>query len=204
MKEETKELNNSYLKVGLIAILISFSVFALSDLLDVKSTNWFGIFMVNYGIAITYFIGWIVTKNFKWKLFTEKLPYTLIFIILCFISCFSLNRSLPIFKSSTTWLQVVLIITSLSILIKISSIQVPKFIQHFLYFWLGVACIIQLYYALYLIPIYGIGLVAFFFFGISLHTFALLFLLIGLIFLLKKEYKTLLNTNYIFQKSIKF
>ncbi len=186
-----------YLHMGVGMIILSFLVFINLDFewlpLEYKNNDdkFILTFFVNYGIAFIYFIGWITTNNFKWsKLFSEKLSYTLIFILLCLTSCFSLNRLIPIFRNSTIWLQAILLITSVSIVIKILNIHVPKFIQHFLFFWLGIACMLQFYYVVYLIPIYPFGLLGSFFLGMSLHTFAPLFLLIGLICLVRKELKT--------------
>ena len=124
--EERTIKNDTLLITGFFALIISFSLFAIGNFVEVNNermfekNNFFGLFIINYGIALVYLIVWIATKNFKFKkLFSDNLSYTLIFVLLCFISCFSLNRALPIFKSSTLWLQIVLILSSFSIAIKI-------------------------------------------------------------------------------------
>ncbi|MCP4520905.1 MAG: XrtN system VIT domain-containing protein [Cytophagales bacterium] len=180
-------------QIGLFLICISFGVFIFSDY-NTQSLNgfddWFLIFCTNYAIAFIYLVAWISTGNFKWsKLYSDKISFTLTFQLLCFISCFSLNHSISIFKSSTDWLQIVLVVSCLSLVIKFLNWGKQRYIQPILYFWLGVACIVQLYYASYLIPLYGIGLLASFFLGISLHIFTPLFLFIGLILFMKRELK---------------
>ncbi|BAV07791.1 hypothetical protein FLA_3822 [Filimonas lacunae] len=94
------------------------------------------------------------------------------------------------FDSSTTWLSVLLVIVSINYLLFPFFENWPVWIRYLQCFVLGVALVLFLYLALYLLPMYVFSAVAAFALGISLHTFVPLLFVIFTIKLLRRLAKT--------------
>jgi XrtN system VIT domain protein len=169
---------------GISLIIISTIVFLFPDFITIKD-GLFGIFVGNYGIAIIYFIVLLMNGIWSfWKKNYQSIPeYIALFLVLCLISAFSLNREIDIFHESALWLQVYIVGMCLCFI----GISFRKFLpaacSYGLFFFLGASFLLCTYFSIYLAPFYHIGLFAFFILGLSLHLFIPLLFAIFIIWL---------------------
>ncbi|MDX5348355.1 MAG: XrtN system VIT domain-containing protein, partial [Hymenobacteraceae bacterium] len=122
----------------------------------------------------------------------------LLFLVLALISCFSLNKEIPIFQNSAVWLQVYLCIISASFIAFYFREALPKYLLHLVLLVMGSASVGMLYFSLYLLPLYPIGLIGIIALGISLHVFVPAAILITLVQAFRKVYKTEATALYSF------
>lgn len=172
-----------YLLSGFILLAISFLVFAPT--MQTESFGWdifTQSFFVNYGIFVVYLIMLMIRNRaeyggiFKFK----SLAHNLLLLELANLSAYSLNRSIPVFQVSTDWLVHYLLIYNLAILLFIlRKDRRPDSINLSLLLLISSGIVFQLYESSYIVPFYGFGLVACWFFGISLHVFIPLWFLIA-------------------------
>jgi XrtN system VIT domain protein len=159
------------LVTGLVLILASFCIFALTQKLENDSVG--GVFFVNYVIAAGYLIAVFVyaVSLPKMPLSKGKLAYTLLMLILFFISAFALNREMNVFDRSVTWLCAWLIVSCIALIAAIFHQFFSPVWKQILFFFLGMAFVLFVYYAVYLLPLYGISVIGLLAVGISVHTY---------------------------------
>lgn len=171
------------LLLGLILLMVSFICFIGTIQSEAVALDFFSqSFFINYGLFATYLIILLVNNHRKfgrWWRF-KSLSHNLLLLQLGNISAYALNRTIPVFNVSTDWLVNYLLIYNLGlILFALRKDRQPDSINFTLSFVLATGLIFQLYETLYIGPIYGLGLVAFWFFGLSLHAFIPLWFLIA-------------------------
>jgi XrtN system VIT domain protein len=196
MKNQTQHIfKDATFSIGIGLILLSLTIFMFPEFFTFEKSegSYFGIFVLNYLIAIIYFIiAWIrEIQGFRLGFLLKKIEYGFIHLILCLISAYSLNRSIPIFEQSTPWLQVVLFLQGVILLMVFIKNQLPLWLQFSLWMLLGSVFSLFLYFSLTLIPIYPFGMIAAIGLGISLHAFVPLWFVIALLtYLLRKDNRT--------------
>jgi XrtN system VIT domain protein len=181
--------------IGIGLIILSLVIFLIPEtpLFGKSFERTFGIFMMNYFISIIFLvIAWVrEIHKFRWSAFHQKMEYGFLHLILCLISAFSLNREIPVFEKSTTWLQIALMLQSIILIVLGMRRQLPAWTQTLLFGLLGIVFMLFLYYSIYLIPLYPLALVAFPALGISFHALVpLWFVLVILFYLLRKDNRT--------------
>ncbi|MBL0342229.1 MAG: XrtN system VIT domain-containing protein [Bacteroidetes bacterium] len=178
------------LLVGLILIAISTALFLLPDFnfIQFNKDSYFGLFFTNYFLATLYLLFLLINSiiKFKWAIFKNNLEYVILLLILYLISAFSLNREIPVFEQSTEWVCIFLTTQCVTLIILVFRKYFPFFIRYILSVVLGAGILVYIYYAIYLVPLYLIGMLGTPFFGISLHVFTpLLFVLFTCLLLAK-------------------
>lgn len=172
--------NTMYLS-GIILIILSLFVYLITGNNSFAvSSNHFGVFFICYGLSIIYFV-LMVVKGFigrKWPFFRTNLYYTIPLVILLTISAFTLNREICVFERMTDWVSVLLILQCIVMLAFPFIGQFPSFMRNILCFCLSFIAPLILYFSIYMIPYYPIALIGSFLFGMSLHVFVPLFMLI--------------------------
>lgn len=176
---------------GLIMVAISAIIFGLT--INIEQENSTGVFFVNYALSAVYQICLFVHlfSNYKWHWGQGKLHHTVLLLILLFISAFSLNREMNVFDSSVTWCSIWIILSVITLILasnfKLIFLQKSRYV---LFFFVGLALILFIYYSIYLFPLYVISLIGLAALGISIHTYVPLFLTIVTISLIIKAIRT--------------
>jgi XrtN system VIT domain protein len=172
-------LQDKMLLWGFASIALSSTILFFSE--DIMKTNdgsGFSIFFLNYAFTGIYSIA-VWARAFRYhrgKLSQSKLDYTVLMLLLWFISAFSLNRLMNVFDESTKWLTVLIIICSLSLIAGLFILKLPVFLKHVISFFLGLALMLFIYYTFYLVPLYVFSAPAALGIGISLHSYVPLLL----------------------------
>lgn len=170
-------LKDPVYKTGLILVTISFLIFALTT--NITSDISAGIFVINYSIAIIYQIYLITSwyKEYKWKWGKGDLRHTVLLLVLLFISAFALNREMNVFDASVTWCSVWIILSATAVLLASNlNGSANRLWKTSIFFALGSALVLFIYYAIYLFPLYLISLVGLLAIGISIHSYVPAFL----------------------------
>ncbi|GAA4300755.1 hypothetical protein GCM10023183_11230 [Nibribacter koreensis] len=142
-------------------------------------------FFVNYAFAALYLFILFFSPSVKIRHLVKQADYLFLFLVMGLISCFSLNRDLPIFQKSVEWLQVVLLVVSLAMMAYPLRKSLPYLLRQVLLLLLGAGLVLFTYFALYLLPFYLVGTIGAIALGIGLHIFipactvVLLFLALG-------------------------
>ncbi len=160
---------------GLVLTFLSGIIFLFPDFAQEKfqGDDFFGVFFFNYALAVCYFFVLLCSGllRFRWTLTKNYTENIFLFLILSLISSFSLNRSIPIFEESATWLTVSLVGLGATLIAVCFRRHFPRPVVTCLYFLLGAGLVLYLYFSFYLLPFYPIGLIAGIALGISLHVF---------------------------------
>ncbi|MBC8111226.1 MAG: XrtN system VIT domain-containing protein [Verrucomicrobia bacterium] len=175
---------------GLIFVACSSLFFFIAEWHIIPIQNNFGWFCMNYIFTGLYFLVMMI-DNFKKhgrSLLKIRQEYVLLFLILGLFSAFALNRDINVFNKSEYWLEWYLSISTLSVLLYCFRQYLPDWLQYPVYFILGAGLLMYLYFSVYLLPLYLVGLVAFFVLGLSLHIFMPLGFLIQVIILARKSF----------------
>lgn len=174
-------------KLGLVFIVVSFSIFSLGDWIGTKEPMC--VFFANYIISVAYLLG-LLFHNFskyRWAISKGKLQHTILLLVLWFISAFSLNLEMNVFQTSTNWLSICLVIACTSLLTaSIFTSFNSTILRNIIFVCLGFALVIFSYYAIYLLPLYLVSLIGILALGIALHTFVPLFLIIATLVLMRR------------------
>lgn len=191
-----KSARDKPLLTGIGLVAFSVLLYTISDQMKLQRNGVFSpLFFLHYGLALGYAVYLIFScgKRFFF-LFNEKVrAYHLLLLMLFNISAFALNRTLPIFNESATWLIVFLVAENILLLVYCIIPTPSKAIASLFLFIFGISLCFHLYQTFMVVPYWSIGLIAFFFFGISLHILVPLFYLLGLYSVSKhllSQYKT--------------
>ena len=184
--------------IGMGLVLLSLGIFFLPRLMTGNELpgSYFGIFLVNYGISIVFFIVVWIRENhelsFVW--FQQKVEYGFIHLILCLISAYSLNREIPVFEQSAYWLKIFLVLQGAILLFAFIKHRMAEWLQFIFWVAIGIIFSLFLYLIVYLIPIYPFGIIVSPALGISLHAFVpLLFAVALVLYLLRRDNRTARN-----------
>ncbi len=188
--EKSIRLTDPVYLTGIILILLSLFVYLISGNNSVAtSSNYFGLFFINYGMTLFYF-SMVLIKGFvgfKWPFFRTRITYVIPLCVLMTISAFALNREVCIFEKMADWVSVLLIIQCIMLLAFPFISEFPKFIRGIMSFCIAFILPLITYFAIYLMPFFLIGLVGSFIIGISLHVFVPLFMLITICVLMYRS-----------------
>ncbi|HWZ22012.1 MAG TPA: XrtN system VIT domain-containing protein, partial [Cytophagaceae bacterium] len=168
---------------GLALVALSFTLYLITgNYIQTDENNFLNYFWIHYVISGLYFLILLVNGliKFKWAIIKADIHNTFLYLILCMISCFALNREITIFYDSTTWLNYALVILAINVILTPFRNKFYIWMDVLYFFILGIGSIICLYFTLNLFPYYGIGIAGFLFLGISLHVFIPLIVVIYL------------------------
>jgi XrtN system VIT domain protein len=156
---------------GFLLIILSAAVLVVT--MPLSSENFTGGFFINYAISGGYLLFVFIRTLVKhgWRLSKGKINSTIMLLVLWFISAFALNREMNVFDSSVTWLSAWIIISSIALMLATMYAVLPKYINCIVFFFLGSALVVFIYYAIYLLPLYIISVIGIIAIGISLHTY---------------------------------
>jgi XrtN system VIT domain protein len=149
----------------------------------------FGLFSAHYLFCVVYGIVLLVTgfMRFRWRVSHGSIRYTLLWLVLFLISAYALNRELPVFQESTGWLCAYLVLSAAACIAYGVYEKLPVAARCLLLAVLGAAFVLFVYLAIYLLPVYLLGAMAFFVLGISLHTFVPLLFVVYLLVVFSRE-----------------
>ena len=162
---------NKYKYYGYFLIITSLSCFILSEQSVIVNDIFGAFFMVNYGLALAYLPILFIDKIGANKKFFSgfKLANTSISLVLFNISAYSLNRSLVVFRESTDWLTVFLLLFNLAILLYSFKEKLPVWSHYLVVIIISTGIVFEVYQSILILHLSTLGLAVFWFFGISLH-----------------------------------
>lgn len=173
-------LQNKTIVTGLVLSIFSTIVFSIPEIFQYKTNDFWGLFFINYSLTAIYFIilfaRWV--SKHKWRLFRFDTREITPLLILGMFSAYALNRDMRVFHVSVDWLCIVLIIFGAAAFLHSLLGDENKNWNKVVAFLLGIGIPFFLYLSVYLAPIYLVSAVAFFFLGVSLHSFVPLVILI--------------------------
>lgn len=162
--------------VGLSLIFVSLGCYFASDIFQPNTDDYFSLFMANYILLQLYFIYLWGGGNFK-KGRKGRNTFA-VYLTLCLISCFSLNKSVEIFSVSTDWWAVTLGLCCVNYIAYAFKEVLPPLLRTLMAFILGISTCCFLYLTFCLLPACVIGAIGGLFFGIGWHVFIPLLFLI--------------------------
>lgn len=170
--------------MGLILILITSTILVLSSENRRINTSFFddaGGFFLNYFLTGIYLLSVLVSNTpfFKFNRIDRRL--TVIILILFSISSLTLNTSMVLFAEFTLWTKIYLLSFYAAFLGIVFLDKIPQFLRYVVFFFLGAGIVMTTYFALYLAPIYHIGIIGLILFGMSIHLYIPLFVTIAVI-----------------------
>lgn len=166
----------TYLRFGVILILCAATVYGIAQLAGLKEEGYFGIFIINYLVAVVYGCTIIFSKRLRSG--TDGLNCFLLCLVLALISAYSLNHIMPVFESSVPWLSCCLVVVA-GVYTSLGYIERFRPWQRILAgFIVGVGFMLFLYLSIFLMPVCPFALFGSVFLGISLHAFVPLFFVI--------------------------
>lgn len=182
METTTSQWRNKAYFIGLILVPVSLFFFLLPFFTNVSGPDKSGLFIPCFVISLIYFIGtWASGQLRKGR---NGIYPIFVFLVLSLISAFELNREIVIFNESVDWFSILLIGLCVNYVSLYFFHSFPSWLQHVSVFITGISLAVFIYLALYLSPVYFIGIFAAVFFGISLHVFIpLLFLIYSIVFI---------------------
>ncbi|HRI60816.1 MAG TPA: hypothetical protein PK228_13855, partial [Saprospiraceae bacterium] len=177
---------------GLVLLAISTVLFVVKPA-AARGEETFGWFMLHYLLVWLYMIVLWVDKRLRWWMFGARraeYPTMLLLLMLWLISCFALNREVTIFQPSAPWLNWHLGLSGLACVAFAWHERMPSAARWALWFVLGTAIVLFIYYAIALVPVTVFSVIVFWFFGLPLHAFIPLVLSIYLGLILKNAVLT--------------
>ncbi|MGB4775502.1 MAG: XrtN system VIT domain-containing protein [Daejeonella sp.] len=175
---KTTIFSDPIIAIGLGLITLSTLIFYISDERFIgvnrgSDGTELGAFFLNYIITVIFSFVVIINSFIKhrWSFSKSKIEYTILLLVLWFISAFSLNREMNIFDTAVGWLCVLINLSCVVLILTIFRDKLPGFIKYLVSFFLGLSFLLFLYYAIYLTPLYPVSCIGFFVFGISLHSY---------------------------------
>lgn len=164
--------------IGLGCLLLNFLIFyytVVDSLLD-------GAFIIPWSVAVLYSIWLMNAGKLRWfwkKQRLEYLHHRLLLGYVWLISCFALNRVMPIFSPSATWLMFAIVMAGASAILFTWEAYLPRWLRSVLFALMGCSTVIWGYYAFILTPYNVLGIPALLLLGISIHCFVPLLLAIS-------------------------
>lgn len=167
-------LGDSTYLIFLATLLINVIIFWVTSWpLDVPGDFEFFIFCLHYATAVVLFFTLMRSKQSAY--YQSKFTIMLLTFL---VSAFALNRVIPVFKESASWLCVALLVTGLNMLLFHLWNSLPVWAKRCMSFMMGAGMLLLAYFALYLMPLYGFSVIGLLVLGISIHTFVPAFLII--------------------------
>ncbi len=187
-------LKDDFTATGLTLIVLSSITFGLFSWFAKPESDALVPFLLNYIAAFVYgimLISKLVSKFRKGKSSDREFTVpVLLWLVLSLISCYSLNRSLPVFQQSTLWQCIYLVVTCVAATAMVWHKQLPQLVLRVIYFVLASALPLMLYLTIYLLPLSFLGLVGSILLGVGAHTFIPLIFSITLCVILWNQART--------------
>ena len=170
---------------GLIFIVISFAVFLIRlEFPTQPNFDFNGVFLVNYLLAVGYFVILLVSKRLKKG--RNGLPVLILLLVISLISCYSLNMDMNVFDDSSFWFCIVLIVICLNFMTYGWFIYFPEWARILFFIIAGFSFSVFVYLSIYLLPLYLFSIPGILLLGTSLHTYVpMLFCIYILVLLLR-------------------
>ncbi len=170
---------------GLIFIVISFAVFLIRlEFPTQPNFDFNGVFLVNYLLAVGYFVILLVSKRLKKG--RNGLPVLILLLVISLISCYSLNMDMNVFDDSSFWFCIVLIVICLNFMTYGWFIYFPERARVLFFIIAGFSFSVFVYLSIYLLPLYLFSIPGILLLGTSLHTYIpMLFCIYILVLLLR-------------------
>ena len=141
-------------------------------------------FMINYALVWVYTIVLWVARRLRWWMFgarREHYPGMLLLLLMWLLSCFGFDREVRFFAPSEDWLNGYLCISGLACIAYAWQERMSTAARHALLFVLGASVVLYAYFAISLLPLAMIGTLFFWFFGLTLHAWVPLAIVVYLI-----------------------
>jgi XrtN system VIT domain protein len=168
-------LYDSSYQVGFILVAISALLFTvpLLPFLEFDRDNHFFLFCLHYGLTLVYAIHLKVKDRFRLNEgdFKENIGCVLIWLVLSLISCYALNREIPVFMEAAPWFATYVVLTCFSLLAFSFREMLSSRWQMLLNILVGASLSLLVYLSLYLLPISGYGVVGGILLGVGFHAF---------------------------------
>lgn len=155
--------------IGIAFIIVSLFFFCIPFFTNMPQRDDLNLFIPNFLLAAIYFF--IIWFGGRLRRGREGLHPLFLFLILFFISAWSLNREMSVFEDSTNWFSILQIILCVNYIAFAFFQSFPRIVRYVLCFILGIAVVTFIYLSFYLMPLYAISLAASPLLGMSLHTF---------------------------------
>lgn len=158
---------------GFCLIIISAILFAVTGHYGHMGGGVFGTFAAHYVVAIGFTIAVCIKtmRLHRWNLSAGKAEHTAMLLVIWFISAFALNRELNVFDDSSDWLSIWIVLSVAALLLAVRHQILVGFARYLVFFLLGGALLLFIYYACYLFQLYILSLIGIIALGISLHTY---------------------------------
>lgn len=175
----SNSIYKKYFQLGLFINMVMIGLFLACHLYHTQhffqflNTGCTALFMLGYMFCLVYFISILFIRK---KLKRENKNGLFIGLFALSVSAFSfsaytLNFSIPLFAKFTTWANMVILILHCCLFCIAFHRKISKPFKIVVAFLIGVSVIFSIYQALYLLPVYVIGLVGSMVVGVGTHLF---------------------------------
>ncbi len=168
------KLDNSS-KTGIIFLLISFLLFiSTKNVFEVNFDIFSGVFFANFLFVWIYLVVVIANnKKTTGRYFRfAHFRHNILLLQLFNISAYSLNRSLPVFNISTSWVVWFLMLSNLLLILHAFFKKYDnKWWHHAMLISSSIGIFFHFYQTIYIAQILPFSILGFWFFGIPLHAF---------------------------------
>lgn len=166
-----------------IALALFLAQFYIPD--DLKSFDTgFSLFIINYVLAVCYFIAFFVNRR-KLKKVGKHKPFIQqiypISLVIFSISAHSLNYgdgSMMVYYPYVNWMTVLVVLMHIAILAFPYRDRFSVWLQYLLYLLCAIGSLVSLYMTIFIGPLLAYSIPGAIFFGISLHSYVPLLILI--------------------------
>ena len=178
---------------GLIFLVLSFLVFAFTvNVYNIEFDLFSGIFFINYAFTFIYFLlvffnnKQVSNAYFKFSNFRHNILLVQLFNI----SAYSLNRSFTVFNISPNWvIGFLLLSNSLLVYHVLKRDYSNTWWNNLMLMVFNIGILFHFYESIYVFPGYIFGVLAFWFFGIPLHIFVPVLLMIQFVIVVRRFLK---------------
>ncbi len=166
-----KRFNDNVYQSGLVFLSISLIVFLMPDFLPdlIPIEEGFVWFCINHTITVFYFC--VLLFSGRLRKGREGLHPFFLFLLMFLVSAYSLNRYFTIFEVSTTWFAITIVLCAVNYAAFAFLRVMPVPVRVAMFCLLGLSFCCFLYMTIYVGTYMIFGIIASFFFGISLHAF---------------------------------
>src|SRR5579871_1226017 len=123
-------------QLGLLMLLIAVLIYIIMPILYPVSYDNFCPYSLNFILVIIY---WIIIRRSNRGQKTKSLATRFVLVNIALLSCYTLNRALPVFANTPGWWAVVLIVCSANFLLLPFFAFLPRWAQHLIAVVAGIA-----------------------------------------------------------------
>ncbi len=169
---------------GLVMLLLGGVAFWGADGIDGRfGAGRESVFVINFAFMLIYSAVLMAEGRLSWFIFAkrEHYPTYLLYLSMWLVSCFALNREIPVFQRSCDWLSIHLF---LSVSVFVAGAWLNQFSPALRAVWYGAiawSAVLFCYFAIYLLPLSAISTIVIWFFLIPFHAYIPLVISITLI-----------------------